>query len=65
MDYGEGYQRDRQTPGPERQWGTGFGVFLTAGQHFEARLTLGWALHSTPVTSAGGIQAYFSMGTQF
>jgi hemolysin activation/secretion protein len=65
MDYGEGYQLDRQTPATERQWGTGFGVFLTAGQHFEARLTLGWALHRTPVTSVGGIQAYFSMGTQF
>jgi len=65
MDYGEGYQLERQTPAPERQWGTGFGVFLTAGQHFEARLSLGWALHGTPVTSVGGIQAYFSMGTQF
>ena len=65
MDYGDGYQLDRQTPGPEHQWGTGFGVFLTAGQHFEARLTLGWALLATPVTSVGGIQAYFSMGTQF
>jgi hypothetical protein len=40
-------------------------VFLTAGQHFDARLTLGWALLATPVTSVGGIQAYFSMGTQF
>jgi len=65
MDYGEGYQLERQTPAPDRQWGTGFGVFLTAGQHFEARLSLGWALHGTPVTSVGGIQAYFSMGTQF
>ena len=65
MDYGEGYQLERQTPAPERQWGTGFGVFLTAGQHFEARLSLGWALHGTPVTSVGGIHAYFSMGTQF
>jgi hemolysin activation/secretion protein len=65
MDYGDGYQLDRQTPGPEHQWGTGFGVFLTAGQHFEARLTLGWALLATPVTSVGGIQAYFSVGTQF
>jgi hemolysin activation/secretion protein len=65
MDYGEGYQRDHPNITPDRQWGTGFGVFLTAGQYFEARLTLGWALHHTPTTSVGGIQAYFSVGTQF
>jgi hemolysin activation/secretion protein len=64
-DYGEGYQLGRPNAVTDRQWGTGFGVFLTAGQHFEARLSLAWALHHTPTTSVGGIQAYFSVGTQF
>jgi hemolysin activation/secretion protein len=65
MDYGEGYLLDRGNPPVDRQWGTGFGVFYTAGRYFDARLTLGWALLRTPITSAGGIQAYFSIGTQF
>jgi hemolysin activation/secretion protein len=65
MDYGEGYQLDRSASATERQWGTGFGTFLTAGEHFEARLSLGWALLNTPTTSAGSLQAYFSVGTQF
>jgi hemolysin activation/secretion protein len=65
MDYGEGWQLDRKNAVTDRQWGTGFGVFLTAGLHFESRLTLGWALQRTPTTSVGGIQAYVSMGTQF
>jgi hemolysin activation/secretion protein len=64
-DYGEGYQADRLHAITDRQWGTGFGVYLTAGEHFAARLSLGWALHHTPVTSVGTIQAYFSVGTQF
>ena len=64
-DYGEGYQLDRPGAITDRQWGTGFGVFLTAGEHLEARLSLGWALHHTPSTSVGSIQAYFSVGTQF
>jgi hemolysin activation/secretion protein len=65
MDYGEGYQLDRPGSETDRQWGTGFGTFLTAGEHFEARLSLGWALLRTPTTEAGSIQAYFSVGTQF
>jgi hemolysin activation/secretion protein len=64
-DYGEGYQLGRPGAVTDRQWGTGFGVFLTAGEHFEARLSLGWALLRTPTTTVGSIQAYFSMGTQF
>jgi hemolysin activation/secretion protein len=48
-----------------RQWGTGIGFFVNATQHVDARLTLGWALRSTPVTAAGSIQANFSVGVQF
>ena len=67
MDYGETYLIDRP-PGPNstvRQWGTGLGFYLTAGQHFDARLTLAWALHDTPTEHAGNARAYFSVGFQF
>jgi hypothetical protein len=57
------------------EWGTGLGFFLTAGEHFDARLTLAWALADAPSSSnpnetlvaspAGSIQAYFSVGFQF
>ncbi|MGA2176871.1 MAG: ShlB/FhaC/HecB family hemolysin secretion/activation protein [Verrucomicrobiota bacterium] len=65
MDYGEVYLLDRSDAPAVRQWGTGFGVFVTAGQHFDARLSLGWALRNTPVTAAGSLRAYFSVGLQF
>jgi len=64
-DYGEGYQLDRPGSLTDHQCGTGFGVFLTAGEHFEARLSMGWALLRTPTTTVGSVQAYFSVGTQF
>ncbi len=64
MDYGEVYHLD-STLAAIRQWGTGFGFYLTAGSHFDARLTLAYALLATPTTPAGGIQAYFSVGYQF
>lgn len=67
MDYGQTSLIDRPTAQnltfPE--WGTGMGFFLTVGEHFDARLTLAWALESTPTTSAGNAQAYFSIGAQF
>jgi hemolysin activation/secretion protein len=67
MDYGHASLIDRPTAQdltfPE--WGTGLGFFLTVGEHFDARLTLAWALESTPTTSAGNAQAYFSIGAQF
>jgi hemolysin activation/secretion protein len=65
MDYGETYLLDRTTAPTTRQWGTGLGFFLTAGEHFDARLTLGWALLNTPTMQAGNAQAYFSVGFQF
>jgi hemolysin activation/secretion protein len=64
MDYGEVYHLD-STLAAIRQWGTGAGFYLTAGSHFDARLTLAYALLATPTTPAGGIQAYFSVGYQF
>ncbi|HEY1790076.1 MAG TPA: POTRA domain-containing protein [Verrucomicrobiae bacterium] len=67
MDYGQTSLIDR--PGTENltypEWGTGVGFFLTAGEHFDARLSLAWALLTTPTAHAGGALAYFSVGAQF
>lgn len=67
MDYGQTSLIDRPSEAdltfPE--WGTGLSFFLTAGEHFDARLTLAWALKSTPTARAGSALAYFSVGTQF
>jgi hemolysin activation/secretion protein len=65
MDYGELYHLAAATGPAIQQWGTGVGFFLTASEHVSARLTLGWALHDTPLTRAGNAQAYFSVGCQF
>jgi hemolysin activation/secretion protein len=71
MDYGQADLIDRPVSGGGStdflysQWGTGLGFFLTVGEHFDARLTLGWALLGTPTTGAGSAQAYFSVGGQF
>ena len=67
MDYGQTYLIDRPTVAnlSYSQWGTGLAFFLTAGEHFDARLTLAWALTDTPTTAAGTAQAYFSVGAQF
>jgi hemolysin activation/secretion protein len=67
MDYGQTSLIDRPTTEnltfPE--WGTGVGFFLTAGEHFDARLSLAWALLDTPTAQAGSALAYFSVGAQF
>lgn len=67
MDYGQTSLIDRPTTEnltfPE--WGTGFGCLLTIGEHFDARLTMAWALQGTPTTKAGNAHAYFSIGAQF
>ena len=48
MDYGQVFHLDRPLAAI-RQWGTGIGFYLTAGEHFDARLTLAWALQiATP-----------------
>jgi hemolysin activation/secretion protein len=70
MDYGQAILIDRPvkngtTDFTFTQWGTGVSFFLTAGEHFDARLTLAWALDSTVTTGAGSAQAYFSIGMQF
>jgi hemolysin activation/secretion protein len=65
MDYGQIYHLDQPAATAIQEWGTGVGFYLTASEHFAARLTLGYALLGTPVTSAGNIQAYFSVGYQF
>jgi hemolysin activation/secretion protein len=67
MDYGQTSLIDRPTTEaltfPE--WGAGFGFFLTAGEHLDARLSLAWALENTSISRAGSALAYFSVGGQF
>ena len=67
MDYGQVYLIDHPSTGnlAYTEWGTGAGLFLTAGEHFDARLTLAWALHDTLSTHVGEARAYFSIGYQF
>jgi hemolysin activation/secretion protein len=77
MDYGKVYFINRPGQVAVSEWGTGFGFFLTAGEHFDARLTIAWALlgaGSIPTgtasyvnvkTAADSAQAYFSVGYQF
>jgi hemolysin activation/secretion protein len=71
MDYGQAVLIDRPITAhilsdfTYTQWGTGLGFLLTIGEHFDARLTLAWALLNTPTTGAGSAQAYFSVGAQF
>jgi hemolysin activation/secretion protein len=77
MDYGQVFLLDRpQDSGHElNEWGTGIGFYLTASEHFDARLTAGWALqkvssNSNPTqtsvtTSVGECQVNFSVGVQF
>jgi hypothetical protein len=67
MDYGNAYALDRPFLARHTvsQWGTGFSAFLTAGEHFDARFTLAWALQGTTISRAGSAQAYFTVGYQF
>ena len=66
MDYGSTYLIDRPTTASltYNEWGTGVGFFLTAGEHFLARLTVARALESTALTPVGTVRAYFSVGRQ-
>jgi hemolysin activation/secretion protein len=64
MDAGQTWLRDPST-GAFNEWGTGPGLYLTASRSFEARLTLGIALHNGQLTHAGGLNGYFSVGVQF
>ncbi|MFO1488228.1 MAG: ShlB/FhaC/HecB family hemolysin secretion/activation protein [Verrucomicrobiota bacterium] len=75
MDCGQVFHADPAFTGAPRltEWGTGLGFFVTAGEHFDARLTLAWALSRNGVTSGpgvteikpGNLQAYFTVGFQF
>jgi hemolysin activation/secretion protein len=64
MDVGQAWL-DNSSTGVLNEWGTGPGLYLSAGRRFEARLTLGWALRNGQLTHAGGLNGYFSLGFQF
>ena len=49
LDYGEGYQLDRPGVRHGAPIGRRARGILRRGRHFEARLTLGWALLHTPI----------------
>jgi len=77
MDYGQLYFVERGSQPVVPEWGAGFGFFLTAGEHFEARVTVAWALQQTSSfgsscnnyvaakTPPGACQVYFSAAYQF
>lgn len=65
MDYGQAYRQNIVPPPVTRQWGTGMGFLMSITEHFDARLTVAWALLGTPATPAGTCRAYFSLGVQF
>jgi hemolysin activation/secretion protein len=65
MDYGQSYHLAQHASAAVREWGTGLGFYWTAGDHAEARLTLGVALNDTPATVTGDLRAYLSIGTKF
>ena len=79
MDYGRIYALGRPDLAGHSltEWGTGFGLYLNVGEHFDARLSVAWALRGADVgsagnanrvavqTPAGNAQAYFSVGYQF
>ncbi|HEX7655032.1 MAG TPA: ShlB/FhaC/HecB family hemolysin secretion/activation protein [Verrucomicrobiae bacterium] len=79
MDYGQIYLLDRPQFANHSlyEWGTGLAFWLTIGQHFDARLTLAWALNDAQAgpgatvnrlfvhTAAGDARAYFTVGAQF
>jgi hemolysin activation/secretion protein/AraC-like DNA-binding protein len=67
MDYGEIYQIDPPagTGGRQQFWGTGFGITVNAGNHFDARLMVACPLITTQQTLAGDVHYYFGVGIQF
>jgi hemolysin activation/secretion protein len=77
MDYGQLYFVDRPGQPDVYEWGTGLSFFLTAGEHFDARLTVAWALlgasssgssannYVVVKTPADTCRVYFSVGYQF
>ncbi len=78
-DYGQIFLVESTAPGRHQldEWGTGCGFFLTVGEHFDARLTVAWALLGASVgpgatanrvslqSPAGSALAYFNVGYQF
>lgn len=78
LDYGQIYVQNRTAwqRHSVSELGTGLSFFLTAGEHFDARLTLAWALSDLDQTAPGttgpqvktaqgNLNAYFSVGAQF
>jgi hemolysin activation/secretion protein/AraC-like DNA-binding protein len=67
MDYGEAYLIDPPAGSSGRQqfWGTGFGITVNAGDHFDARFSIACPLIATQQTPVGDVHFYFGVGIQF
>jgi len=80
MDYGQIFLLDHPAETGHRhleEWGAGCSFLLTVGEHFDARLTLAWAIDGAAIgpgatanklsltTYAGTAEGYFSVGAQF
>lgn len=68
LDFGQRFLLDASPGqrGTESMAGTGLSAYATAGEHFDARLTLGWgALFNTTRTRAGQARGYFSISYKF
>ena len=65
MDFGETYPAAGSTALGTRQWGTGVGLYVNAGQYVDAHVTVAWALLNGSTSRAGDGQAYFRLGFKF
>ena len=67
MDYGDAYLIDPQPgqPGSTALWGTGFGLVMSAGYHWEARFLFTLPLLNSPTVTAYEPYFNFSLTAQF
>ena len=66
MDYGQAFLLDPQGRPPKTSlWGTGAGVTLSFGPHFDGRFAAALPLLATPNISVGQTRFYFALSAQF
>ena len=67
MDYGQVFYAADRAGAPEHYnlWGTGVGLNVTIGSHFDLRFSWGIALQDVPGWSANKSRASFGLGYQF
>jgi hemolysin activation/secretion protein len=65
VDYGELHHLDLATSQTARLWGTGVGLQAKAGERWDVRFTMGWALLGGAFSAVGTYRAQFAIGLQF